>query len=62
MIQKEIKYSLHYGDVRFLRPPHGTKWLKSYKLCLKMYTYVFTVDNRETNEYTLCRHVKVIIT
>ena len=26
MIQKEIKYNLHYHDVRgdFLRPPHGT--------------------------------------
>ena len=26
MIPKEIKYNLHYDDVRgdFLRPPHGT--------------------------------------
>ena len=26
MIQKEIKYNLHYGDVQgdTLRPPHGT--------------------------------------
>ena len=26
MISKEIKYNLHYDDVRedFLRPPHGT--------------------------------------
>ena len=26
MIRKEMKYNLHYGDVRgdFLRPPHGT--------------------------------------
>ena len=26
MNQKEIKYNLHYDDVRedFLRPPHGT--------------------------------------
>ena len=26
MIQKEIKYNLHYSDVPrdFLRPPHGT--------------------------------------
>ena len=26
MIRKEVKYNLHYDDVRwdFLRPPHGT--------------------------------------
>ena len=29
MIPKEIKYNLHYDDVRggFLRPPHGTACL-----------------------------------
>ena len=33
MIPKEVKYNLHYDDVRgdFLRPPHGTTVKKKVK-------------------------------
>ena len=37
MIQKEMKYNLHYGDVRedVLPPPHGTNTSCSCKINVK---------------------------
>ena len=47
MIPKEIKYSLHYDDVRgdFLRPPHGTTPanVSFYDYYVDVFNYLYVV-------------------